>query len=77
MPDNADAHGLLALALIRAGWQEPYADEAKKSLALDPQNYWGLLAFGPRGGLGRQNRRRAGAVPQGFGASARTARRLG
>ena len=46
MPENADAHGLLALALIRAGWQEPYADEAKKSLALDPQNYWGLVASG-------------------------------
>lgn len=45
-PGNADAHGLLALALIRAGWQEPYADEAKKSLTLDPQNYWGLVASG-------------------------------
>jgi len=43
-PDNADAHGLLALALIRAGWQPPYADEAQKSLALNPQDYWGLVA---------------------------------
>lgn len=45
-PVNADAHGLLSLALIRAGWQPPYAEEAKKSLALDPQNYWGLVASG-------------------------------
>ncbi len=45
-PANADAHGLLSLALIRAGWQPPYAEEAKRSLALDPQNYWGLVAAG-------------------------------
>ncbi len=46
LPANADAHGLLALALIRAGWQMPYADEAKQSLALNPQDYWGLVATG-------------------------------
>lgn len=45
-PGSADAHGLLALALIRAGWQPPYADEAKQALALDPQDYWGLVASG-------------------------------
>ncbi|MGI4787610.1 MAG: aspartyl protease family protein [Janthinobacterium lividum] len=45
-PNNADAHGLLSLSLIRAGWQEPYVDEAGKSLTLDPQNYWGLMASG-------------------------------
>ena len=45
-PGSADAHGILALALIRAGWQAPYADEAKKALALDPTNYWGLVASG-------------------------------
>ena len=45
-PSSADAHGLLALALIRAGWQTPYAAEAAKSLTLDPQNYWGLVALG-------------------------------
>jgi len=45
-PANADAHGLLALALIRAGWQPPYAEEAKRSLALNPQDYWGLVASG-------------------------------
>lgn len=45
-PNSADAHGLLALCLIRAGWQPPYADEAKQSLALDPNNYWGLVASG-------------------------------
>ena len=44
--NSADAHGLLALCLIRAGWQPPYADEAKQSLALDPNNYWGLVASG-------------------------------
>ncbi len=45
-PSSADAHGLLALCLIRAGWQPPYAGEAKQSLALDPSNYWGLVASG-------------------------------
>lgn len=45
-PSSADAHGLLALCLIRAGWQPPYAAEAAKSLTLDPQNYWGLVATG-------------------------------
>ena len=45
-PGSADAHGLLALALIRAGWQPPYADEAKQALTLDPGNYWGLVASG-------------------------------
>ncbi len=45
-PQNADTHGLLSLALIRAGWQEPYADEAKQSLALDTNDYWGLVASG-------------------------------
>ncbi len=45
-PKNADAHGLLSLALIRGGWQPPYADEAKQSLALDSNNYWGLVASG-------------------------------
>lgn len=46
VPGSADAHGLLALALIRAGWQPPYADEAGRSLALDPGDYWGLVASG-------------------------------
>lgn len=45
-PSSADAHGLLALALIRAGWQPPYEGEAKQSLALDPNSYWGLVASG-------------------------------
>lgn len=45
-PGSADGHGLLALALIRAGWQPPYAAEAKQSLALDPNDYWGLVASG-------------------------------
>lgn len=45
-PGLADAHGLLALALIRGGWQPPYAEEAKRSLTLDPNNYWGLVASG-------------------------------
>ena len=45
-PGSADAHGLLALALIRAGWQPPYEGEAKQSLALDPGSYWGLVASG-------------------------------
>ncbi len=45
-PNSADAHGLLALCLIRSGWQPPYEGEAKQSLALDPNNYWGLVASG-------------------------------
>lgn len=45
-PGNADTHGLLALTLIRAGWQEPYAKEAAQSLALNPKDYWGLVASG-------------------------------
>lgn len=45
-PSSADAHGLLSLALIRAGWATGCADEAKKSLALDAGDYWGLVASG-------------------------------
>ncbi len=45
-PASADAHGLLALTLIRAGWQPPYADEAKQALTLEVGNYWGLVASG-------------------------------
>ncbi len=45
-PASADAHGLLSLALIRAGWAAGCEDEAKKSLALDAQDYWGLVASG-------------------------------
>lgn len=45
-PQNADLHGLFALALIRAGWQPPCVDEAKQSLMLDAMNYWGLVASG-------------------------------
>lgn len=45
-PQSADAHGLSALALIRAGWQPPCADEAKRSLALDASDYWGQVASG-------------------------------
>jgi len=45
-PQNADLHGLFALALIRAGWQPPCVDEAKQSLTLDANDYWGLVASG-------------------------------
>jgi len=45
-PTSADAHGLLSLALIRAGWSGEYVKEAAQSLALDAHNYWGLLATG-------------------------------
>jgi len=45
-PSSADAHGLLSLALIRAGWAAGCADEAKRSLALDAGDYWGLVAEG-------------------------------
>lgn len=46
LPASADAHGLLSLALIRAGWAAGCEDEAKKSLALDARDYWGLVAEG-------------------------------
>ena len=45
-PACADAHGLLSLALIRAGWSGEYVKEAAQSLALDANNFWGLLATG-------------------------------
>ncbi len=45
-PQNADLHGLFALALIRAGWQPPCVDEAKSALTLDANDYWGLVALG-------------------------------
>ena len=45
-PASADAHGLLALSLIRAGWQSDYAKEAAQALTLDPKDYWGLIASG-------------------------------
>ena len=45
-PACADAHGLLSLALIRAGWSGEYVKEAAQSLTLDANNFWGLLATG-------------------------------
>lgn len=45
-PACADSHGLLSLALIRAGWSGEYVKEAAQSLALDANNFWGLLATG-------------------------------
>lgn len=43
-PKAAEAHGLLALSEIRAGEPEAAGEEAKLSLALDKDNYWGLVA---------------------------------
>ncbi len=45
-PQNADAHGLLAFELLRAGQPAGAEREAASSLALDPQNYWGLITQG-------------------------------
>lgn len=43
-PQNADAHGILGLALMRAGRPQKALAEADKSLALNSKDYWGLIA---------------------------------
>ena len=45
-PQNADAHGLLGMALMRGGRPQKAESEANKSLALNPKSYWGLVAKG-------------------------------
>ena len=45
-PQNADAHGLMGMALFRAGRPLKAEKEANKSLALNPKDYWGLIAKG-------------------------------
>ena len=43
-PKSADARGLLALTEIRAGEPEAAGTDAQAALALDKDNYWGLVA---------------------------------
>ncbi len=43
-PKNADVRGLLALSEIRAGEPEQAETDANAALALDKDNYWGLVA---------------------------------
>lgn len=45
-PQNADAHGLLGMALFRGGRPLKAEKEASKSLALNAKDYWGLIARG-------------------------------
>ena len=45
-PQSADARGLLALSLLRAGQTVGAGREAARALELDPKNYWGLVARG-------------------------------
>lgn len=45
-PLNADARGLLALGLLRAGQPTGAERETKRALELDANNYWGLVARG-------------------------------
>ena len=45
-PQNADAHGLLALALLRAGQPIGAERETGRALELDANNYWGQVARG-------------------------------
>lgn len=45
-PQNADGHGLLALALLRAGQPVGAERETVRALELDPQSYYGLVARG-------------------------------
>ncbi len=43
-PGSADAHGLLSVALMRAGEPAEAAAEARKAAALQPSGYYSLLA---------------------------------
>jgi Tfp pilus assembly protein PilF/predicted aspartyl protease len=45
-PQSADAHGLLALSLLRAGQTVGAGRETARALELDPKNYRGLVARG-------------------------------
>ena len=45
-PADADARGLLALAEFRAGQPDAAHSDSQKSLALDKEDYWGLVAAG-------------------------------
>ena len=45
-PQSADAHGLLALSLLRAGQTVGAGRETARTLELDPKNYRGLVAQG-------------------------------
>lgn len=46
LPSNADAHGLLSMALMRGGRPRQAESEANKALALDAKSYYGLVARG-------------------------------
>ncbi len=46
LPANPDVHGLLGMALMRAGRPKQAEAEAGKALALNPKSYWGLVARG-------------------------------
>lgn len=46
LPQNADAHGLSALTLLRGGQPEAAQKEADQALKLDPGSYWALVAGG-------------------------------
>ena len=45
-PQNADAHGLLALSLLRAGQPQGAERETVRALELNNADYWGLVARG-------------------------------
>ena len=45
-PADADVRGLLALAEMRAGQPDTASADAKQALALDKDDYWGLIAAG-------------------------------
>ena len=45
-PGNADARGLYAFTLLRAGQPAASERETDAALALDPKNYWGLVTRG-------------------------------
>ena len=60
-PKSADALGLLALSEIRAGEPEQADADAKTALALDKDNYWGLVAAG-RGAVWNGNEKDGNAL---------------
>ena len=45
-PADADARGILALAEMRAGQPDAAQADSQKALALDKDDYWGLVAAG-------------------------------
>ena len=59
-PDNADAHGLYSMALMRGGMPEEAVTQANKALSLNPKAYFALVAAG-RAAEWNENKKQAKA----------------